>query len=228
MEFLLIAGLHLVAVASPGPDFAVVSREALRSGFPLGVCVAAGVGAGIMLHVAYSILGIGLMIKTSPVLFSALRVLCAVYLLWLSWQIAAGLWRCKREAGSESGSGSAPVLVDVPASSTSGTVKQSSLARCYRAFVKGFLTNGMNPKATLFFLSLFTGVISTHTPVWVQVGYGGYLSIMTFLWFVMIARLFSRNSVQAWYQRQAVWVDSSCALFFVGFAVFLVWPLLWS
>lgn len=219
MEFLLIAGLHLVAVASPGPDFVVVSREALRSGFVMGAWVAAGVGSGIMLHVAYSILGIGVMIQTSPVLFSALRVFCALYLLWLSWQIAGGLWRQFKNSSATA------IVVDSPVALTSVAHEQGVSARYYRAFLKGFITNGINPKATLFFLSLFTGVVSAHTPIWVQVGYGGYLAAMTFLWFTLIARLFSRSTFQVWYERQSVWIDTLCILFFVGFAGYLVRPM---
>src|SRR3546814_10828638 len=54
----------------------------------------------------------------------------------------------------------------------------------WQAFVVGIVTNGLNPKATLFFLSLFTVVISADTPLWVQAGYGVYLAGATALWFL--------------------------------------------
>ncbi|MBW4980835.1 LysE family transporter, partial [Marinobacter adhaerens] len=51
------------------------------------------------------------------------------------------------------------------------------------AFTAGFVTNGLNPKATLFFLSLFTVVINPHTPLAIQAGYGVYLAVATAVWF---------------------------------------------
>ena len=67
-EFLTVALVHLLAVASPGPDFAIVVRESVSSGRHTGICTAIGVGSGILLHVTYSLLGIGLIVSQSIVL----------------------------------------------------------------------------------------------------------------------------------------------------------------
>src|SRR5690606_9631276 len=56
-----------------------------------------------------------------------------------------------------------------------------------KALLHGFLTNGLNPKATLFFLALFTVVIDSGTPVVIQAFYGLYLSLATFAWFAMLS-----------------------------------------
>ena len=71
MEFMTVALVHLLAVASPGPDFAVVVRESVAQGRRAGSWTALGVGCGIFVHVAYSLLGIGLIVSQSIVLAGA-------------------------------------------------------------------------------------------------------------------------------------------------------------
>ena len=68
--------------------------------------------------------------------------------------------------------------------------------RVFRAWLNGFLTNGMNPKATLFFLALFSLVIDASTPMVVQAGYGVYLSAATVGWFVLLAHTIGHDSVR--------------------------------
>src|SRR5690554_8154315 len=92
IEFTALAIAHLFAVISPGPDFAVVSRYSVRFGAKVGVWVSLGIGLGILIHVTYSVLGLALVIKTTPVLYSFLLLAAAVYFLWL----AAILLRAKK------------------------------------------------------------------------------------------------------------------------------------
>ena len=76
-EFLTVALIHLLAVASPGPDFAVVVRESVTHGRRAGIFTAFGVGTAIFVHVGYSLLGIGIIVSQSIVLFNALKWLSA-------------------------------------------------------------------------------------------------------------------------------------------------------
>lgn len=144
-EFLTIAVAHLLAVASPGPDFAVVLRQALCQSRRNAWLTALGVGTGILVHVAYSLLGIGLLIQQSLVLFNVLKVVGALYLLWIAFQ-------CLRARA-----GALEVVMESQREQAPGA-----------AFRLGFLTNALNPKATLFFVALFSVVISPGTPVAVQ------------------------------------------------------------
>jgi RhtB (resistance to homoserine/threonine) family protein len=185
-EFLTVALIHLLAVASPGPDFAVVVRESVAHGRKAGTYTAMGVGTAIFLHVGYSLLGIGLIVSQSIVLFNALKWAEAGYLLYIGFK----------------------ALRAKPASATDAPVNVAAGERTARgAFTSGFITNGLNPKATLFFLSLFTVVINPHTPLWVQAGYGVYLAVATGLWFCLVARLFSQERVRAGFARMGHWFD---------------------
>ena len=74
-----------------------------------------------------------------------------------------------------------------------------------KAFLLGFLTNGLNPKATLFFLALFTVIIDANTPTQIQVVYGIYLALATFAWFAMLSKLLGRSSIRDRIMRSGVW-----------------------
>nr|WP_218857838.1 MULTISPECIES: LysE family transporter [Stutzerimonas stutzeri subgroup] len=198
MEFMTVALVHLLAVASPGPDFAVVVRESVTQGRRVGSWTALGVGCGIFVHVAYSLLGIGLIVSQSIVLFNLFKWLAAGYLLYLGWRALRAR----------------PMSLD-----TADEVDTTSDRSPWQAFVVGFVTNGLNPKATLFFLSLFTVVISADTPLWVQAGYGVYLAGATALWFLLVAWLFSRGRVRAGFARMGHWFDRLTGAVLIGLGV---------
>ncbi|WP_416773426.1 LysE family translocator [Pseudomonas sp. RHF3.3-3] len=197
-EFLTVALIHLLAVASPGPDFAVVVRESVTHGRRAGTWTALGVGSAIFLHVGYSLLGIGLIVSQSIVLFNVLKWLAAAYLLYIGFKAlrarpaAAATEALAREAGERTARG---------------------------AYVAGFVTNGLNPKATLFFLSLFTVVINPHTPLAIQAGYGVYLAAATALWFCLVARLFSQPRVRAGFARMGHWFDRTMGAVLIAIGV---------
>lgn len=197
-EFLTVALIHLLAVASPGPDFAVVVRESVAHGRRAGTWTALGVGSAIFLHVGYSLLGIGLIVSQSIVLFNVLKWLAAAYLLYIGYKAL----RAKPAA---------------PGNDTAaGPVVQRSPGAAYRA---GFMTNGLNPKATLFFLSLFTVVINPHTPLAVQAGYGVYLAVATAGWFCLVALLFSHQRVRAGFARMGHWFDRTMGAVLIALGV---------
>lgn len=197
-EFLTVALIHLLAVASPGPDFAIVVRESVGFGRRAGVFTAAGVGAGIFVHVFYSLLGIGLIVSQSIVLFNALKWLAAAYLLYI------GIKALRAKPAD-------PHRLDPD--KTAGERSPRG------AFVTGFVTNALNPKATLFFLSLFTVVINPHTPLLVQAGYGIYLAVATGLWFCLVAMLFSQQRVRAGFARMGHWFDRLMGVVLVGLGI---------
>lgn len=197
-EFLTVALIHLLAVASPGPDFAVVVRESVMHGRRTGTWTALGVGSAIFVHVGYSLLGIGLIVSQSIVAFNLLKWLAAAYLLYIGVK----------------------ALRARPAAAGATVVAHGELPRSARqAYVAGFMTNGLNPKATLFFLSLFTVVISPHTPLWVQAGYGLYLALATAAWFCLVARMFSQARVRAGFARMGHWFDRAMGAVLVALGV---------
>ncbi len=186
-QFLTIAIAHLLAVASPGPDFAVVLKQSVNGGTRAGVWTSAGVGSGIFLHVAYCVLGVALLLARVDWLFDLVKWIAAAYLAWLGAQALHSAWR--PDAAPEAGN--------------SGAVLAPG-----RAFATGFLTNGLNPKATLFFLALWTVVISPETPLRVQMLYGAYLALATFAWFALLSRLLGQQGVRGFLLRSGRWFET--------------------
>lgn len=201
-EFLTIVVAHALAVASPGPDFAIVLKQSLDKGRPAALWTSLGIGAGISLHVAYSLLGISLLIANSPVAFNGLKYLGAAYLAWVGLQ---ALRSKPRDPGA-------------PANA----VKREEAARGRPAFVLGFLTNALNPKATMFFLALFPMAVSVSTPKLVQLGYGIWVILYTAAWFSFVSLVFTRPEVRERFLRQGHWIDRVLGVVFLGFAASLV------
>ena len=197
-EFITIALVHLLAVASPGPDFAIIVRQSLIYGKVTALWSSIGVGCGILIHVFYSLLGIGLVISQSVLAFSILKYLGALYLLYLG---VKGL-QTKPLAG-------AMVLEE----------EKRTAPTAFRAFWTGFLTNGLNPKATLFFLSLFTVVINPETPQTVQAIYGGYMAFATAVWFSLVSLFFSHPHIRNRFQRLGHWLERATGLVLVGLGI---------
>jgi RhtB (resistance to homoserine/threonine) family protein len=196
-EFLLVAGAHLLAVASPGPDFAVVLRQSITHGQTAAIWTSVGVGMGIFLHVTYSLLGIGLLVQSSLLAFNALKIAGALYLAWIGVQ----------------------ALRARPASvQANGTADPRPPPQRRAAFVTGFLTNALNPKATLFFVALFSVVIDPRTPRLVQAGYGLWMALATMGWFVLVSLVFTRADVRAAFLRRGHWFERVMGVLLLGLA----------
>ncbi|MFG1491610.1 LysE family transporter, partial [Oceanospirillum sp. HFRX-1_2] len=181
--------VHFLAVASPGPDFAVILRQSLCASSRSGVWTAIGIGSGILVHVTYSLLGLGLLIAQSTTAFTVLKVLGAAYLLWVGWQ-------CLK----------AKPAVDSVEEGV-GLEEGASAATAWKAWRLGFLTNALNAKATLFFVSLFSVVISPSTPLWIQGFYGLWMTVMTGLWFIGLALFLSRKQVRVFFRKISHWIE---------------------
>jgi RhtB (resistance to homoserine/threonine) family protein len=192
-EFLLVAIAHLVAVASPGPDFAMVLRQSITFGRRPAIWTSMGIGTGIFLHVAYSLLGIGLLVRSSVLAFTILKWLGAIYLAW----VGAKALRAKPFKNGATADG---------AVAASGNEPRRTPGR-RAAFVTGFLTNALNPKATLFFVALFSVVINPRTPVLIQSAYGIWMALATMGWFTLVSLFFSKNRVRAAFLRCGHWFE---------------------
>ncbi len=173
MELLLSFGtfgiIALLAAVSPGPDFLVVSKNSIGYSRGLGIMTALGVGSAIFIHVGYTILGIGLIISKSIFLFSTIKLLGALYLCYLG----LNLLRSKEEKIS---------FDDL----TSDIMPQKTNAQ---AFKEGFLTNALNPKATVFFVSVFSQIVSPKLPIFLQSLYGIEAAFIVFTWFAILATM---------------------------------------
>lgn len=197
-QFITIAIVHFLAVASPGPDFAIVVKNSVSYGRKVGIYTSLGVGIGILVHVAYSILGIGVIISQSLFLFHLIKFLGAAYLIYI------GVKSIKAKPN--------PKQVEVEQ-------VHSHIPSFRKAFFHGFMTNGLNPKATLFFLSLFTIMINPETPIVYQIVYGIYMSLATAIWFSIVTLLFSQEKVRQQFQSIGHWFDRIMGGVLIGLGI---------
>ncbi len=199
-EFLTIVVAHALAVASPGPDFALVLRQSLAHGRRTALWSSLGIGCGLSIHIGYCILGLGYFLKNSAVALATVKYLGAAYLAWVGVQAL----RTRARNGD----------VDLGAGGTAPTDGA--------AWTTGFLVNVLNPKAALFFISLFPLAVSVTTPKLVQVGYGVWMTLATVAWFSFVSVVFTREDVRRRFLRHGHWIDRALGVVFIGFAVSLV------
>ncbi len=136
-----------ILAVTPGNDTVLVMRNALSSGPSAGLATVAGIVSGCVVHGLFSALGISVILVNSATLFNLVKLAGAGYLLFLGGQTLWRLWRSRR------------VEETVPAEVA--RIGKSSR----RAFGEGLLTNILNPKVAVFYLSFLPQFISPESSV---------------------------------------------------------------
>ncbi len=177
MEWLAVISITLLAVISPGPDFAMVTRCSLLYGKRAGVLVAWGIALGVQVHVCYSVLGVAWLLQHSPAWLTTFKLVGAAYLVWMGWQ-----------------SLHSPALPvgDVDAAPGAAQHRMGDAA----ALRTGFLTNALNPKTTLFVVSVFSQVVAPGASGWVSLAYGAFISVAHGLWFTAVACVLAAPAIR--------------------------------
>ena len=169
-EFWTIAILHLFAVASPGPDFALITRQSLRFNRKVAIWTSLGIGMGILFHCLLAITGLVLLITSNELFSTILKIIGSTYLLYL---------------------GINSVLVTQKRNETE--IKERDNLDKFNGFLVGLITNITNVKAILFFVTVFSVVINTDNSLSL-IFYGAYMALATFLWFAFISYVFTSEN----------------------------------
>lgn len=166
------------AVVIPGPNVVAVVMQSVRDR-RTGVWTAAGVASGDMLWAGAAMAGMGALLLQSRPLFLAFKWVGAAYLVVL----AVRLWR---DAGSEAPSAS----VDADLSTTTR-----------RPFLRGLVIDLANPKAALFFTSLYASLLPAHLDVGEAAAVLGATAAIVYGWYFGLAVALSRPPAQRIYRR---------------------------
>ncbi|QJD88646.1 LysE family transporter [Duganella dendranthematis] len=196
-EMIVVVTITLLAVISPGPDFAMVTRNSLMLTRRAGVLTALGIGLGVTVHVSYTLLGIGLLISRSLWLFHSIKLVGAVYLVYL------GIKMLRAQPAQQQAQATAASLSD------------------WDALRTGFLTNVLNPKTTIFIVSLFMQAVRPDTPLPIQIGYGAFIALAHMAWFSLVALCFSADTVRARLLAARRRIDQTFGCLLVGFGALL-------
>ena len=166
MEFFTVAILHLFAVASPGPDFALVTRQSLRYNRKVAIWTSLGIGVGILFHSLLAITGLVLLITSNELFSTILKIIGSLYLLYLGVNSILG------------------------SKGLDNIEQENTNTDKFNGFLAGLITNVTNIKAILFFITVFSVVIGTGNNLYLLL-YGAYMALATFIWFSIISYIFT-------------------------------------
>jgi threonine/homoserine/homoserine lactone efflux protein len=183
--FAAVASAHALGVMSPGPDFAMVTRQSLALGRSAGVWTAAGIGSGILFHVGYGLFGLRWITQRFPWSLNAIALAGAAFLLWMGLQ----------------------ALRAQPLPQQEDATPAAQRGDAWRNYLVGLATNVLNPKATLFFVALFTTVVAGPVSAPMMLALAAWLPLSTFAWFATVALLLSHPGLRRGLRRHAHQLD---------------------
>lgn len=194
------AGIHLLAVMSPGPNFVIISRNSLAYSRRSGMYTTIGVTAGVVILVVLGFLGVTALIERSETAYNAVRLAGAAYLIVIGVR-SIGESRSVRGTGTHS-----------------GRIGESALG-AGASFRMGFITALTNAKAAVYLLAFFTTIVSVDTPPAVKVALTIVMPSITFAWYSLMSWLFSHPRLRRRYLRFEPWVHLAFGILLVGLGV---------
>jgi threonine/homoserine/homoserine lactone efflux protein len=193
---LSIGFVQLLAVISPGPSFLITARTAVARSRYDGFKVALGLTAGTVVWSSAALLGLNAVFHAMPMVFMAMKVAGALFLLWIAWQIFVHA----RE----------PIAMD-GADATGNP------------FMRGFLTQLANPKVVVFFGSIFIAMLPASIPLWMTLALIAIVSFNELWWYTVVALFFGAGPVRSFYLRAKAWIDRITGLFLGALGLRLLW-----
>jgi threonine efflux protein len=187
---LALAGVLLLSVASPGPNFLIVTSTAIASrsaGVMTGLGLAAASGTWALIAIA----GLSLIVTHVTWISTVLRIAGALYLVWLGVKMIATARRPLPVGGGSAASG-------------------------WAATKKGYFVSMTNPKSVAFYGSIFALMVPAHAPLWLD-GAVVALSIgISCAWYCAMALLASHPAVRRTLIRRKAALDTAAGVLLVG------------
>jgi threonine/homoserine/homoserine lactone efflux protein len=199
-EFLAFASVHLLALLSPGPDFAIVLKSSLTYTRKKALLVALGIAIGVVFHVSYSLIGLDFIQQRAHITI-LLRYIGSFYLIFIGVKSLCSRKDNKPVSGLE-------IVAD----------DLSSI----QALKLGFFTNILNIKAAFFTLSIFSVMLGPETSLVVKIFYGSFIIVTVFLWFALVALIFTADSLQKRFYGSKHWLERLCGMALISFGLRLM------
>ena len=197
--FIGIATIHFFALISPGPDFFFVTQSAIRQSRTHALCAALGISLSILVWSICALSGLHM-----AWLQQLLMILGGIYLLYLGFLMLKSVLQ-------KTGTASATQYC-----STDPHPKVSHV----KLLRQGFFTNMANPKALVYFSSVFALAIDTNTSLSAQ---GSLLIFVeSLIWFALVAFIFSMQKINTLYQKLSKWIDGITGGIFISFGFLLI------
>lgn len=187
-----IFAVHVLAMISPGPNVLIVTQTAICHTRRAGILTALGVAIGSAVWSSAALFGLSVVFAQFAWLYGGLKVLGGMYLLYLGFR----LWRAADQH---------PLVP--PSSSTHATVRTD-----WQALRLGLLTNLTNPKAVIFFGSIFAALLAPALPMWVKLAAVVIILVDAIGWHVALACFFSTRHIQYVYRHIKRWIDRTAGV----------------
>jgi threonine/homoserine/homoserine lactone efflux protein len=187
-EFIMLAAAHWLALVSPGPDFLLLLRSALRHGRRNAIGASLGIACANGVYIVLALAGFSLL-QRSPALLTVMKLLAAAYLAYIGW------------AFMQASRAGPPVIT--------GEAVEEKREGFLHGFVAGFLSGGLNPKNGLFYLGLFTLMVGSGTGMHIKLLYGVWMFAAVFVWDAGLVLAVSNARVAQWigrYFARAEWL----------------------
>ena len=175
-----IATVQLLAAASPGPTFIIVSRYSIGESRRRGLLVVVGVLAADLIWAIMVASGLSVVILRYPAAYTVLQIAGAAYLIWLGGRILLSAMRKQDGVRIEGG----------PASTSARQTIRD-----------GFLANMINPKSMAYYTSLFVVMIPQEPPVWLFAAVVATALLVSAGWWIVVALFFTVPPVRRVYER---------------------------
>jgi threonine/homoserine/homoserine lactone efflux protein len=203
--FVTVAIAHFLALLSPGPDFVLVVKSAIRNEGKNAIGVALGIASANALYIGLCLIGVGAILAASVTVMIVLKVIGGLFLIYLAVQAL----RASKSSYNN--------LDMADAHTHSNAVK----ATFFKEFITGFMSGILNPKNLLFYLSLFTVVLTPEVGFAFKLGLGIWMTAIVFLWDLSIIFLLSTPKVRGKFTKLAYYIDkvTGAILGLIGFAI---------
>ena len=193
--------IHLCALITPGPDFFMVSQTAISRSRTQAIYVALGISCAIFLWAFFTLLGLNYIFDKFVWLHRVLIVLGGLYLCWLGYQMLKSAFTKQNEV----------------------TVKEIVLPQSnFRFFLQGLFTNLSNPKAVIYFGSVFSMFLANPALKDVHGLLLAVVTIESLIWFLFVVFIFSLPSFKRAYQKATKWIDGLVGGLFGLFGAYLI------
>ncbi|WP_192022528.1 MULTISPECIES: LysE family translocator [Shewanella] len=228
MDFALLSTLaviHSLALISPGPDFAIIVKTATQQPRRIALMCAFGISLAILIHSLLSLLGISLMIRQSEFAYFAVQIIGACYLAWMGFgALSSALSSFKKNTKNEEKNFSEPSSFEhetqdkAPNQPNSNDLEHLTFSSA-KGFKIGLYTNLLNPKALIFFITIFTVLVTPQVTLATKVASASLLFTLSLCWFSFLAIILTKPQIQHKMAKGSLLIDAITGIIFMGVSI---------
>jgi len=194
-----LVAITLLSVA-PGADTVMVTRNSIRGGFKDGLVTSIGICSGLFVHAAISAAGVSLILLNSAYLFHVIKLVGAIYLIWMGLQSVLSAVKGKIQAAAFDSDG-----------------KKICIRRSLR---EGFLSNVLNPKTAVFYMAFLPQFIDPAGNAFIQAQTLAVVHIViAMIWQCLIAAVVDQAKTILSNPKVSRWFDGIVGTMLIGFGL---------